>query len=119
MARPIQVTVLGAGSWGTTVAALAAKNADALLWARAPEVADEINRDHTHSRYLQGLELPAELKATADLHEAVAHADVLVLGVPSHVLRATLTQVAPLVRPWIPILSLVKGLEQGTLLRAT
>jgi glycerol-3-phosphate dehydrogenase (NAD(P)+) len=119
MARPIQVTVLGAGSWGTTVAALAARNASALVWARSPETVEEINARHRNSRYLPDLELPEQLRATGDLEEAVAHADVLVLGVPSHVLRDTLHQVAPLVRPWIPILSLIKGLEQGTLLRAT
>ncbi len=119
MARPIGVTVLGAGSWGTTVAALATRNAAVRLWARSHETVAEINTDHRNSRYLAGLDLPAELRATASLAEAVDHADVLVLGVPSHVLRATLELVAPLVRPWIPILSLVKGLERGTLLRPT
>jgi glycerol-3-phosphate dehydrogenase (NAD(P)+) len=117
--RPVNVSVLGAGSWGTTVAALAARNGATMLWARDPAVAAEINARHTHSRYLPGATLPERLRATADLEEAVTFADVLVTGVPSHGLRAVLTDAAPYVRPWIPVVSLTKGLEQGTRLRMT
>ena len=119
MSRPTQVTVLGAGSWGTTVASLAARHARTLLWARSEELATEISETHRNERYLPGLDLHPDLDATASLDEAVRDADVLVLGVPSHGLRATLEAVAPLVRPWIPIISLTKGLEQGTRLRPT
>jgi glycerol-3-phosphate dehydrogenase (NAD(P)+) len=117
--RPIQVTVLGAGSWGTTVASLAAPQARTVLWARSEETAREVREEHTNERYLSGLELPPQLDATSSLAEALTGADVLVLGVPSHGLRAILEEVAPLVRPWIPVLSLTKGLEQGTRLRPT
>lgn len=114
MSRPIQVTVLGAGSWGTTVAALAAGNTRTMLWARDPEVADEVHAEHRNSRYLGELELPTDLHATASLGDAVAEADVLVVGVPSHGMRAVLEQARPSVRPWIPIVSLAKGLEQDS-----
>jgi glycerol-3-phosphate dehydrogenase (NAD(P)+) len=117
--RPIQVTVLGAGSWGTTVASLAAANARTVLWARSRELADEIDDRHRNSRYLPDLELHPELRATASLAEAVQDADVLVVGVPSHGIRATLEEAAPHVRPWIPVVSLAKGLEQGSRLRAS
>jgi glycerol-3-phosphate dehydrogenase (NAD(P)+) len=117
--RPIQVTVLGAGSWGTTVASLAAANARTVLWARSRELADEIDDRHRNSRYLPNLELHPELRATASLAEAVQDADVLVVGVPSHGIRATLEEAAPHVRPWIPVVSLAKGLEQGSRLRAS
>jgi glycerol-3-phosphate dehydrogenase (NAD(P)+) len=117
--RPIQVTVLGAGSWGTTVASLTAPNAHTILWARSAETAAEINEDHRNSRYLGELELDRALTATASLGEAVADADVLISGVPSHGLRGALVEAAPHVRPWIPILSLTKGLEQETRLRPT
>ena len=119
MTRPIQVTVLGGGSWGTTVASLAAGHARAVLWARDADVASEIDAEHRNSRYLPELDLHPELEATASLEDAVEAADVLVMGVPSHVMRATLEAAAPYVRPWIPIVSLAKGLEAGTRLRPT
>jgi glycerol-3-phosphate dehydrogenase (NAD(P)+) len=119
MTRAIRVTVLGAGSWGTTVASLSARNAHTTLWARRPEVAQEVEAEHRNSRYLGDLDLHPELRATADLEAAVSQADVLVVGVPSHGFRAALEEAAPYVRPWIPIVSLTKGLEQGTDLRMT
>ena len=115
----LRAAVLGGGSWGTTVATLASRNVPTTLWARSRDTVDEINRDHTNERYLPGSRLPEELVATASLEEAVRDADVLVVGVPSHVFRETLEQVAKHVRAWVPIVSLAKGLEQGTLLRMT
>lgn len=119
MSRPVQVSVLGGGSWGTTVATLAAQNTPTLLWARDPRTAEEINTDHRNSRYLEDRPLTPSLRATSDLREAAEHADVLVVGVPSHAIRATLAEAAPYVRPWVPVLSLAKGLEAGTRLRPT
>jgi glycerol-3-phosphate dehydrogenase (NAD(P)+) len=115
----VRVVVLGAGSWGTTVAHLAAHNTPTTLWARSAEVADEIDTLHTNSRYLPGYRLHEALRATADLPEAVRQADVLVMGVPSQGFRGTLEEARPHLRPWIPIVSLAKGLEQGTKLRMT
>lgn len=119
MSRPMRVTVLGAGSWGTTVASLAARNAETLIWARRNDTVDEINRAHRNSNYLKDLPLHKKLRATGDLDEALRDCDVLVMGVPSHSFRETLRQVAPRVRPWIPVISLAKGLEQGTQRRMT
>jgi glycerol-3-phosphate dehydrogenase (NAD(P)+) len=116
---PIRVAVVGAGSWGTTVAALASRNAPTVLWARRPELADEVANHHRNSEYLPGFDLPADLTATASLEEAVSAADVLVMGVPSHGMRDTLRSLAPYVRAWVPVVSLAKGLEQGTHLRMT
>jgi glycerol-3-phosphate dehydrogenase (NAD(P)+) len=114
-----RVAVIGAGSWGTTVAAIAARNAPTILWARRAELAGQIADDRANSDYLDGEELPSELRATADLEEAVTEADVLVMAVPSHGFRAVLEQLAPHLRPWIPIVSLTKGLEPVTHLRMT
>jgi glycerol-3-phosphate dehydrogenase (NAD(P)+) len=119
VSRETQVTVLGAGSWGTTVASLIAHNAPTLLWARRAELAEEISTESTNADYLPDLDLNPALQATADLEEAAAHADVLVMGVPSHGFRSTLETIAPYLRPWIPIVSLSKGLEQETHLRMT
>jgi glycerol-3-phosphate dehydrogenase (NAD(P)+) len=119
MSRPIQVAVLGAGSWGTTVASLASANTSTLIWARQAETADEINRAHRNAKYLGDLPLHPALRATAALEEAVSTCDVLVIGVPSHGVRSTLKAVSPHLRPWVPVVSLVKGLEQKTHLRMT
>ena len=115
----VRVVVLGAGSWGTTVAHLAAHNTPTTLWARRQDVADEINASHTNSRYLPDFALHERLESTADLAAAVALADVLVMGVPSSGFRETLQEVAQHLRPWVPVVSLAKGLEQGTKLRMT
>ena len=113
------VAVLGGGSWGTTVANLASRNAPTTLWARSADTAREINRDHTNEAYLPGSRLPEELRATDSIEEAVRDADVLVIGVPSHAFREILEQASKYLRAWVPIISLAKGLEQGTLLRMT
>lgn len=115
----ITVAVIGGGSWGTTVAHLAASNVPTVVWARDPGVADEITTEHRNSRYLAGYDLHPSLRATADLADAVRQADVVVMGVPSHCFRATLTDVAEHIRAWVPVVSLTKGLEQGTRLRMT
>jgi glycerol-3-phosphate dehydrogenase (NAD(P)+) len=115
----VRVVVLGAGSWGTTVAHLAAHNTPTLLWARDPEVAREIDTEHRNSRYLADYELHEKLAATDDLAEAVRQADVLVMGVPSAGFRQTLVEVQNHLRPWVPVVSLAKGLEQGSMLRMT
>ena len=119
MTRPVHVTVLGGGSWGTTVASLAAANATTTLWARDTATVNEVNEQHTNSRYLGELELHRKLRATTSLEEAVFEADVVVLGVPSHAVRVTLQELSPWLRPWVPIVSLTKGLEQGSRMRMT
>lgn len=119
MSRAVRVTVLGGGSWGTTVASLAATNTETLLWARDPAVAGEINAEHRNSRYLEQRALPASLRATSDLDEAAEFADVLVVGVPTQSIRDVLAGVAHRIRPWVPVLSLAKGLEVQSLRRPT
>ena len=119
MPRQVQVAVLGAGSWGTTVASLAAANAGTTLWARRADLAAEIDERHENSAYLPGMTLHPTLRATSSLEDVVSPADVLVVGVPSHGFRATLEEAGKYVRPWIPIVSLSKGLERGTAMRMT
>ena len=115
----MRVAVVGAGSWGTTVAHLAAHNTTTVLHSRRADVADAINEHHENPRYLEGYRLHPELTSSTDLAEVVAGADVLVMGVPSHGFRETLQELAPSVRPWVPVVSLAKGLERGTAKRMT
>ncbi|MBV9662140.1 MAG: NAD(P)H-dependent glycerol-3-phosphate dehydrogenase [Acidimicrobiales bacterium] len=113
------MTVLGAGSWGTTLASLTTALNPTLLWARNPEVAAEINDNHTNSTYLPSITLPRRLRCTFEMEEAVRGADVLVIGVPSIGFRASVEEASRWIRPWIPVVSLTKGLEAGTLMRMT
>ena len=115
----VRVAVIGAGSWGTTVASLAASNTSTMLWSRRDDVASAINATGENPRYLAGFTLHAGLRCSSSLADVVAHADVLVMGVPTHGFRGTLEALAPYLRPWVPIISLSKGFEQGTKLRMT
>jgi len=116
---PMQVAVIGAGSWGTTAAHLCAKNVPTTLWARRDDVAAEVRDQHCNSQYLNGFDLSPSLHATSSLEEAVAAADVLVMGVPSHGMRDAARELAPFLPSGVPVVSLSKGLEQGSRLRMT
>ena len=76
MTRTERVAVVGAGSWGTTVASLTSPNRPTVLWARDPALAEEIDSSHTNERYMPGAALAPELNATSSLEDAVATADV-------------------------------------------
>lgn len=116
--REPNVVVLGGGSWGTTVASICARRGPTLQWVRSEETAKDINENHRNSRYLgDDVELSETLRATTDFSEAADCADVVVMGVPSHGFRGVLGQLSKELRPWVPVVSLVKGLEQGTNMR--
>lgn len=119
MNRTPRVAVFGGGSWGTTVASLVARNTETVLWARDPEVCAEITQGHRNSAYLPGVELHPNLRGEPDVAVAAAWADVLIMAVPSRGFRTVCGRLAPHVRPWVPVISLVKGLEQGSKLRMT
>jgi glycerol-3-phosphate dehydrogenase (NAD(P)+) len=90
-----------------------------MLWARNPEIADEVNAQRTNARYLGTYRVGRDLRATASMAEAITSADVVVMGVPSHGFRAMLEGVREHIRAWVPVISLAKGLEEKTLLRMT
>jgi glycerol-3-phosphate dehydrogenase (NAD(P)+) len=116
--REPKVVVLGGGSWGTTVASICARRAPTLQWVRSKETAQDINENHRNTGYLgKDVDLSESLRATTDFDEAAHAADVVVMGVPSHGFRDVLTELATELRPWVPVVSLVKGLEQGTNMR--
>jgi glycerol-3-phosphate dehydrogenase (NAD(P)+) len=110
----IRVAVVGAGSWGTTVAALAAANAPTVLWARRAALASQIDDAHVNGDYLPSFVLPEGLRCTSDMETAVASADVVVMAVPSHGYRDAAAEAARFLRPWVPIVSLTKGLERSS-----
>jgi glycerol-3-phosphate dehydrogenase (NAD(P)+) len=115
----VKIAVLGAGSWGTTVASLVAPRHSTTLWARNEAVAVAVRDDHVNPNYLSEFELPRELSATADLGAAVSDVDLIVVGIPTSGFRNVLEEARPHIRPWIPIVSLSKGLERDSMLRMT
>src|SRR6202171_3068086 len=116
--REPKVVVLGGGCWGTTLASTGARRAPTLQWVRSEDTAKDINDNHRNSRYLgDEVTLSPALRATTDFSEAANCADVVVMGVPSHGFRGVLNELSKELRPWVPVVSLVKGLEQGTNMR--
>ncbi len=115
----INVAVLGGGSWGTTVAHLCAQKGPTTLWARSEETVADVNEVHRNRRYLPDYDLDPSLRATTDFAEALDTADLVVMGIPSQAFRETLRDAVPHIRPWVPVVSLTKGLELDTGLRMT
>ena len=111
--------MIGAGSWGTTVAAIVSLHAPTVLWGRNPAIVDDITRAHENHTYLPGIVLPEALRATTDLEGACASADVVVMAVPSHGFRAVLRDAARVIALDTPLVSLAKGVEADTQSRMT
>lgn len=113
--QPLRAAVLGAGSWGTTFAAvLADAGCQVTVWGRDPQVCRQITQEHRNDAYLAGVELPAAVRATTDPREALAGADVVAVAVPSQSARATLTPLADALAPHAVVVSLMKGVELST-----
>ncbi|CAN5343654.1 NAD(P)H-dependent glycerol-3-phosphate dehydrogenase [soil metagenome] len=113
-----QVTVLGAGSWGTTFAKILADGGnDVTLWARRPELAMEINQAKRNSDYLPGINLPPSIRASSSLEQAVGSSSLVFVSIPSQSLRSNLEALKPLLGPETVVISLMKGVEKGTGLR--
>jgi len=112
-----KVTVFGAGSWGTALSYVLAQNGhDLLLWTHREEQAEEIN-NHTNQRYLKGIQLPDSIKATADLDKAVAHADIIVLAVPTKAIREVCRDIRARLTKKTLFVHVSKGIEPDSLKR--
>lgn len=110
-----QIAVIGAGAWGTALAVTAATAGRAVtLWAHEAEVAAAISRTHRNEVFLPGIDLPEAIFATADLAEAVAGADAVLLVVPSQFLRPVCSGLAAALAPGVPICLAAKGIERET-----
>jgi glycerol-3-phosphate dehydrogenase (NAD(P)+) len=111
------IAVLGAGSWGTTLAdLLARKGHDVRIWAYEPDVVESINARHENAVFLPGAALVPSLRAHDDAMEAVAGARVILSAPPSHAARQVLSMVAGRIGPDALLVSATKGLECDTLL---
>jgi glycerol-3-phosphate dehydrogenase (NAD(P)+) len=115
-----KVVVLGAGQWGSTLAqVLCDAGNHVLIWGRNQEVVDEINNNHTNTKYLNGSALPIGLRATSDLKEAFDYSNIYVLAIPAQTLRENLLSWRSLAQPGAIYISTLKGLEVSTMSRMT
>jgi len=115
-----KVAILGSGAWGTTLGQVMIDSGQqVLIWGRNKKVVREINRRHSNRRFLKGIDLSKELKATTDIKAVLEFADVIVLAIPSQTLRENLENWKGFFPTELPIISTLKGIEVQTQLRMT
>ena len=113
-----RVAVMGSGSMGTAYGMIMADaGGDVGMWAREPEVVDDINKNHRNEMYHPGLGLPENLWCSIDPQEVLSDAEIVILAIPSQTVRENLTAWASLIDPDSLLVTLMKGIEQGTKLR--
>jgi glycerol-3-phosphate dehydrogenase (NAD(P)+) len=113
-----KVAIIGGGSWGTALAlVLAQKSHQVRLWVYEAELVDAINRDHRNILYMPDCELPATIKATHSLAEALAESEMAVMVVPSRHFRKVAEDMQRHLRPETIVVSATKGIENQTLCR--
>ncbi|MFQ5455456.1 MAG: NAD(P)H-dependent glycerol-3-phosphate dehydrogenase [Nitrospirota bacterium] len=111
------ISIIGGGSWGTTLAHLASENRYTVrLWVYEKELADYIQKKKENITYLPGVKLPDSIIPTSSLEEAVVDSSLIIFVVPTHVTRDVLIKLRPYVRSNITILSAAKGIEDNTLM---
>lgn len=114
----MHIAVIGAGSWGTALAAvLGQKHPSVALWVRSPELARQITATRENTRYLPGCQLPSSVVATHDPEAAAAGASLIVLVTPSHAVRQTAATLAPFITAETVLVTAAKGLELTTVKR--
>ncbi len=110
----IPIAVLGAGSFGTCLALLCARDHDVTIWARDPELAESINRNRKNPRYLSDLEIPPNVRATSELSEALEQRELVICAIPSPFVREVMTRANRDLNETSVLISTVKGIENGT-----
>lgn len=111
------ISIIGAGSWGTALAVLLHKNGHRVtVWSVIESEIKMLQKEHEHKDKLPGVKLPEDMEFTTDLEKAVTGAEVVVLAVPSPYTRSTSHSMAPLVKEGQIIVNVAKGIEEKTLL---
>ena len=112
----MRCAVIGAGAWGTALANLLAENGHATtIWAYEPDVAETINDGHENPRFLPGVQLQLDLRATPDKEVAMTDAELIVFATPSHVLRDVSAEAKTCAMPGATLVVATKGIERHRL----
>lgn len=115
-----KVAVIGAGSWGTALANVAAENNNnTYLWVRRQELADEIKETHENKPYLPGEKISPKINISTDIEQAVSQADIVVMSVPSHAVRNMARQIRGYLKKSAIVTSAAKGLELNSFKRVS
>jgi glycerol-3-phosphate dehydrogenase (NAD(P)+) len=116
----MRITVLGSGSWGTALAiSMAEAGQDVVMWTRSETVAETLRDTRRNASYLPESRIPTNVVITASLAEALRDVEIIVVAVPSQVVRAVVAEIRPWVGPHHIIVSVAKGIEHGSLLTTT
>lgn len=113
----IKIGILGSGSFGTALAIALAQRNEVVLWGNEPDAIREIQNEKTNSRYLREVKIPDNVEATLDIEKAVSHSDVVLFAVPSQANREVASKIKKKLRRKAIVVSVAKGLEEGTGLR--
>lgn len=112
-----KISVLGAGSWGTALAVVLHKNGhEVTIWSIAQDEIDMLKKEREHKDKLPGVKIAEEIGLTTDLKEAISGRNMLVVAVPSPYIRSTAKSMAPYVEDGQLLVSVAKGIEEGTLM---
>jgi glycerol-3-phosphate dehydrogenase (NAD(P)+) len=114
----MRVSVLGGGSWGTTLALVLHDNGHRVnVWEFDPEQVAAVRRDGENKKFLPGVRLPESLRFSDDLEASVDDAEAVVFAVPSHIVRSVAQRIVELIDQDTPVINVAKGIENETLLR--
>src|SRR5688572_22995784 len=111
----MRVGVIGAGSWGTALAVVAARAGhNVALWSRNVDVVNSINSEHSNPSYLKGTQIPDSVHASQEILEVASASELLILAAPSHTARKLVSEMSAVLRPEMIFVSAAKGIEIET-----
>ena len=115
-----KISVLGTGGWGTALSiVLHNKGHNVTLWGSTPDYVEYLKKHRENKKYLKGIEIPSDLKITSDIAETQIETDLIVIAIPTPYVRKTIKPFKNHYLPGTPIVSVIKGIENETLMRGS
>ncbi len=115
-----KISVLGTGGWGTALSiVLHNKGHNVTLWGSTPDYVEYLKKHRENKKYLKGIEIPSDLNITSDIAETQIETDLIVIAIPTPYVRKTIKPFKNHYLPGTPIVSVIKGIENETLMRGS